>query len=84
VYDSTSESTFAALDGWFDLLKKTNSGRCPPSILISTKNDYPAMRAVSPDQGQSFAKKIDAKFFQINSLNYQEVEPALNSLTDLK
>lgn len=84
VYDSTSESSFSALDSWVDLVKKSNSNRLPPSILVSTKNDYPAMRAVNPDTAASYAKKVDAKFFQVNALNYQQVEEALGSLVNIK
>lgn len=84
VYDSTSESSFSALDSWVDLVKKSNSNRLPPSILVSTKNDYPAMRAVNPDTAASYAKKVDAKFFQVNALNYQLVEEALGSLVNIK
>ena len=38
------------------------------------------MRQVPPEIGQNFAKKVDGKCFQLNALNYQQVEEALSSL----
>ena len=82
VYDSTSEASFTSLDGWLDVVKKSNSNRLPPSLLIGTKADYSAMRQVPPEIGQNFAKKVDGKFFQLNALNFQQVEEALNTLAN--
>ena len=84
VYDSTQSKSFTALDGWMDLLKKASGNRLPPSIVVATKGDFPASRAVSQEQGQNFARKIDGKFFEVNALNYQEVEAALGSLVQNK
>ncbi len=84
VYDSTNESSFSGLDSWVDLVKKNNSNRLPPSILVSTKNDFPAMRAVNPETAAGYAKKVDGKFFEVNALNYQQVEEALGSLVHFK
>lgn len=84
VYDSTNAASFQGLDAWVDLVKKSNSNRLPPSILVSTKNDYPAMRAVNPDTAASYAKKVDGKFFEVNALVYQQVEKALGSLIQYK
>lgn len=84
VYDSTSEASFASLDSWVDLVKKNNTNRLPPSILVSTKNDFPAMKVVSSEAGANYAKKIDGKFFEVCALNYQQVEEALGSLASLK
>lgn len=42
------------------------------------------MRAVNPDTAASYAKKVDGKFFEVNALNYQQVEEALGSLIQFK
>ena len=80
VFDSTNATSFTALDGWVDLVKKANQNNIPPSVVVSTKNDFSAMRAVNPEQAQAFAKRIDAEYFALDALNYQQVEEALNTL----
>lgn len=72
------------MDSWVDLVKKSNTNRLPPSILVSTKNDYPSMRAVDADSASSYAKKLGGRYFEVNALNYQQVDEALASLVQLK
>lgn len=38
------------------------------------------MREVQEEQANGFAKKVDAKVFHLNTLNYAEVEEALSTL----
>lgn len=42
------------------------------------------MRAVNPETAASYAKKVDGRYFEVNALNYQQVEEALASLIQLK
>lgn len=84
VYDITNSASFTALDNWVEVVKKGNGNRLPQSIVISTKNDFSAMKTVTDEQAQAFAKKIDAKLFHVNSLTYQQVEEAIDSLLPAK
>ena len=42
------------------------------------------MRAVNPETAAGYAKKVDGRFFEVNALNYQQVEEALGSLVQFK
>ena len=42
------------------------------------------MKAVDHEAAASYAKKLEGKYFQVNALNYQQVDEALGSLVSLK
>ena len=50
VYDSTSTESFEQLKEWASLLKK-QAGSIVPGIVVSTKNDITALRAVDSKLG---------------------------------
>jgi Ras-related protein Rab-2A len=60
IYDVTRRETFESLPEWLDEVGRM--GRPPLVVVVGTKADQVARRAVSTEEGEAFAKEHSAAF----------------------
>ena len=77
VYDITNIESFIDLYNWNELLtQKEDILKC----VIGNKNDLINKREISQEDGENFANKIDALFFEINAKEYINIYEAFTKL----
>jgi len=80
VYDVTKPETLEALDNWFGEVNKYCSSHVK-KLVIGTKADLVEERAVTEEEGRTFAEKIDAIFFETSAKDSTGVNEAFMALT---
>lgn len=75
-FDTTSEESFVAVRGWFDLIAEERGklGRRAAAAqhtqltaLVGTKADLAQARRVSPEQAQALADQLGSEFFETSA-----------------
>ena len=73
VYDITNKSSFEKLSFW-DQHLKDNSIEGNRVFVIGSKSDLEEKRAVSIEEGESYAKSHGANFLEVSSLNNVNID----------
>jgi len=80
VYDITNNISFNELNYWYNQINEINGKNNIFIVVIANKNDLFLKRKILNDDGKKFAKSINALFFEMNSLNYNNILEILNKI----
>ena len=79
VYDITNNESFDTLDYWIEEIK-SNSQEISKMILVGNKCDMEKERKIKKEDGKSFAKKKQIKFFEVSAKEGTNVSEVFQSL----
>ena len=79
VYDITHRHSFISLNNWLSEIREhTNDAEI---CIVGNKNDLKHLRAISTEEGQSFAKNEGLDFIEVSALTNENVQKAYEELT---
>jgi|JI6StandDraft_1071083.scaffolds.fasta_scaffold04692_12 GTPase SAR1 family protein len=73
-YDCTNEETFKGAVKWLDKIKKNNSGKTYPGVLVATKCEHKNAKEVTTEEGREIAKKLGLEFFEVSASLKENIE----------
>ena len=80
VYDMTVQNSFNNLKNWYNDLKDKND-----SIeiigVIANKSDLYEDKVIDKEEGDNYAKSINALFYETSAMDYESVSAAFEGLT---
>nr|MDO8077631.1 Rab family GTPase [Candidatus Freyarchaeota archaeon] len=79
VYDVTRKSTLENLENWRSEMEK-NSGDASAVVVVGNKCDLDSLREVKTSEGEGYARRIDAPFFETSAKEGNNVENAFEAL----
>ena len=74
VYDITNEDSFKNLNYWYEQVIKDNNKDEMVFAIAGNKSDLYEEQKVTSDEGQNFAKSINAIFGEISAMDHESVE----------
>ena len=80
VYDMTDQNSFNNLQNWYNELKDKNDS-VEIIGVIANKSDLYEDRVIDKEEGENYAKSINALFFETSALDYENVSIAFEGLT---
>ena len=81
VYDITNRKTFEILDTFINSLKEINQNRNLTIGVTANKSDLYEDACVNKEEGEEYANKIKALFFESSATDHENVENIFNKLT---
>ena len=81
VYDITNRKTFEILDTFINSLKEINQNRNLTIGVTANKSDLYEDACVNKEEGEEYANKIKALFFESTATDHENVENIFNELT---
>ena len=81
VYDITNRKTFEILDTFINSLKEINQNRNLTIGVTANKSDLYEDAEVTKEEGEDYANKIKASFFESTATDHENVENIFNELT---
>jgi len=79
VYDVTRKSTLENLENWRSEMEK-NRGDASAVVVVGNKCDLDSLREVKTSEGEGYARRIDAPFFETSAKEGNNVEKAFEAL----
>ena len=79
VYDMTVQNSFNNLQNWYNELKDKNDS-VEIIGVIANKSDLYEDRVIDKEEGENYAKSINALFFETSALDYESVSIAFEGL----
>ncbi len=73
IYDITNHLSFDNLHFFFQETKEMNRENNIQFVIVSNKNDLYEDQIVSKEDGEVYAKRINALFFEVTSLDYESI-----------
>ena len=72
VYDITNRNSFEQIEYWYNIIKEMNAF---PVIfgVIANKIDLYKNQIISKEEGENYAKKINALFFETSAMEYDSI-----------
>ena len=80
VYDMTNQNSFNNLQNWYNELKDINDS-VEIIGVIANKSDLYEDKIIDKEEGENYAKSINALFFETSALDYENVAIAFEGLT---
>ena len=74
VYDITNENSFKNLEFWYKQIIGENNKNEMVFAIAGNKSDLYEEQKVTSDEGQNFAKSINAIFGEISAMDHESVE----------
>ncbi|KAJ3413644.1 Intraflagellar transport protein 27 [Chytridiales sp. JEL 0842] len=74
VYDVTNADSFAAVQKWLQIAKRSRLGKGIHGVLVANKIDLSSRRVISPQQGEEFAKANKLGYFECSAATNQDVD----------
>ena len=82
VFDITDELSFQKIQDWIEQIKSNLPENEIGIVLLGNKCDV-EQRAVTQEQGEELAEKLDIKYFETSALNGTGINEAFESLTKI-
>ena len=82
VYDITERKTFEKLPKWYKELLEVNNKNEIIIGVVANKSDLYEKQTVDSDEGQQFAKEINALFFETSAKDYECIEKVFKKITE--
>jgi len=79
VFDIANKASFDALGGWFEDINHYLPE--VPKIVVGNKSDLEKTRAISTNEGQEFAKKVNAPYFETSAKTGDGVNEVFFAIT---
>ena len=80
VYDITKQESYDNLKNWYNEFKNKNY-----SVefigVIANKSDLYEESVIDKEEGENYAKSIDATFYETSAMDYESVSAAFEGLT---
>ena len=73
VYDMTQEESFKGLDSWFKQVEEVNDIKNIQFGVVANKSDLYEDRVIDKEEGENYAKSINAVFGETSSMDYDSV-----------
>ena len=73
VYDITNKGTFEKVNHWINLVKKVNENRNLIIGIAANKSDLYENTEVNKEEGEEYAKKINALYFESTATDHENV-----------
>ena len=80
VYDMTVQNSFNNLQNWYKELKEINDS-VEIIGVIANKSDLYEDKVIDKEEGENYAKSINALFFETSAMDYESVSIAFEGLT---
>ena len=80
VYDMTNKESFDNLKNWYNELKD-KSDSVELICIIANKRDLYEEQVINKDEGENYAKSINALFFETSAMDYESVAAVFEGLT---
>ena len=80
VYDMTVQNSFNNLKNWYNDLKDKNDS-VEIFGVIANKSDLYEESVINKEEGENYAKSIDATFYETSAMDYESVSIAFEGLT---
>ena len=80
VYDMTNQKSFDNLKNWYNELKD-KSDSVELIGIIANKSDLYEEQVINKDEGENYAKSINALFFETSAMDYESVAAVFEGLT---
>ena len=74
VYDITNENSFKNLNYWYEQVIGNNNKDEMVFAIAGNKSDLYEEQKVTSDEGQNYAKSINAIFGEISAMDHESVE----------
>ncbi len=81
VYDMTQEESFKGLDSWFKQVEEVNDIKNIQFGVVANKSDLYEDRVIDKEEGESYAKSINAVFGETSSMDYDSVFDFFTKIT---
>ena len=73
VYDITNKETFEKVNHWINLVKEVNGNRNLIIGIAANKSDLYENTEVNREEGEEYAKKINALYFESTATDHENV-----------
>jgi len=86
VYDITDQKSFTQIDDWkskFINQAGIDNQKEYPFLLLGNKSDLNQQRAISQQQGQSYANENSMSFYETSAMNGQNIEEAVKKIASI-
>ena len=80
VYDITNQVSFDNIKKWYEDIKNKNN-TIKIIGIIANKSDLYEESVINKEEGEYYAKSINALFFETSALDYESVSIAFEGLT---
>ena len=80
VYDMTNKESFDNLKNWYNELKD-KSDSVKVIGIIANKSDLYEEKVINKEEGENYAKDINALFFETTAMDYESVAAVFEGLT---
>ena len=80
VYDITNQVSFDNIKKWYEDIKNKNN-TIKVIGVITNKSDLYEDKIINKEEGENYAKSINALFFETSALDYENVSIAFEGLT---
>jgi len=81
VYDITNRYSFEQLEYWYNIIKEINTFNITFGI-IANKIDLYFDQIISKEEGENYAKSINALFFETSSMQYDSVNEVFTDIAN--
>ena len=82
IYDITDERTFKELNYIYNFPCKLNKKEKLLFDVVGNKSDLYEYRIISYENGEEYANKIYALFFEISAMDYEKIENLFNTIVN--
>ena len=81
VYDITNRKSFEKLNFWINLVKEVNENRNLIIGIAANKSDLYENSEVNKEEGEEYAKKINALYFETSATEHENIENLFQEMT---